>query len=272
MQFSNHPSLQVNIDKRKKRNLELLLKISKFCEENNLFYSLYFGTALGAVRDKKIIEWDADVDIIINLETYQKLLANFPKNIINNDNTKNYCYQFPRFVDSYDESEPNSSFIDLFILVESDFDKINKYSKSKFNKLRAFKGYFKNYKKFYTHKYIQNLIVSFVKIFLFWVKPLTIEEAHKQIQTTKQTELYFIVHWPNSKEKLINDHIILKKDIQEVVKIELNGYIFNVIKNMEFYLEKIYGSSWKIPIRTDNFVFYGYYEMGKKQSDRKNQQ
>lgn len=35
MQLSDHPSLQSNIDKRKSKNLELLKKITKFCEENN---------------------------------------------------------------------------------------------------------------------------------------------------------------------------------------------------------------------------------------------
>lgn len=263
MQLSDHPSLQSNIDKRKSKNLELLKKITKFCEENNLFYSLYFGSALGAVRDKEIIKWDADIDIIINLETYENLKQQFPKNVIDNKNCKNYCYQFPRFVDTYDEKNPNSSFIDLFVAIESEPEKFLRYSKSKFNKLRAFKGYFKNFRTFYTHKFIQNLIVLCVKIFLFWVRPLTVEDAQKQVKTDKDTGIYFIVHWPNSKQKLIDDHIILKRDTQEIIKVELNGHKFNVVKNIQFYLEQIYGQNWRTPIKSNNYVFYGYYEMGK---------
>lgn len=41
-----------------------------FCEKNGIPYFLGYGSLLGAVREKGIIEWDSDVDIIVPIEFY----------------------------------------------------------------------------------------------------------------------------------------------------------------------------------------------------------
>ena len=50
--------------------LDILVIFDKFCREHDICYSLFAGTALGAVRHKGFIPWDDDVDVFMDLKNY----------------------------------------------------------------------------------------------------------------------------------------------------------------------------------------------------------
>lgn len=53
--------------------LDLLVEFDRFCVNNDVQYSLYAGTLLGAVRHQGFIPWDDDLDVAIDRENFQKL-------------------------------------------------------------------------------------------------------------------------------------------------------------------------------------------------------
>lgn len=51
----------------------LLCEFDKICKENDLKYSLGYGSLLGAVRHKGMIPWDDDIDVVMPRADYEKL-------------------------------------------------------------------------------------------------------------------------------------------------------------------------------------------------------
>ena len=76
------------LEQIKKKGLYILKEFDRVCRENNLRYSLIYGTLLGAVRHGGFIPWDDDVDVCMLREDYEKLRRIAPKAL-----PKNLFYQ-----------------------------------------------------------------------------------------------------------------------------------------------------------------------------------
>lgn len=61
--------------------VKLLSEIDKILTENGIWYSLAYGSALGAIREKGFIEWDVDVDIMIRKPDQDKVCALLEENL-----------------------------------------------------------------------------------------------------------------------------------------------------------------------------------------------
>lgn len=68
---------QIEDERVRAIQLEILDDVDRFCKENNLRYSLGYGTLLGAVRHKGYIPWDDDIDLIMPRPDYDRFLASY---------------------------------------------------------------------------------------------------------------------------------------------------------------------------------------------------
>lgn len=68
---------ELTLQEMKEIELDILKMFDAFCKEHNITYFLAFGTLLGAIRYKKFIPWDDDVDVLVPREDYNKLLTLF---------------------------------------------------------------------------------------------------------------------------------------------------------------------------------------------------
>lgn len=91
-------------DEVKKLSVEILRKVSQFCEQHGICYSLAYGTLLGAVRHKGFIPWDDDIDIMMPRGEYEKFLECFNDEdgrykVWSSSIDKNYPYPFAKIED-----------------------------------------------------------------------------------------------------------------------------------------------------------------------------
>ena len=69
--------IELTLQEVKEIELDILKMFDAFCKKNNIRYFLAFGTLLGAIRYKKFIPWDDDVDVLVPREDYDRLLSLF---------------------------------------------------------------------------------------------------------------------------------------------------------------------------------------------------
>ena len=71
--------------------LELLLNVKEFLDDNGIRFYLFGGSCIGALRHRGFIPWDDDIDIILDRENYEKLIA--ASYTMPRDDMEFWCYE-----------------------------------------------------------------------------------------------------------------------------------------------------------------------------------
>ena len=71
---------ELTLDELKRIEFDILKHFDAFCKEHNIRYYLAYGTLLGAIRYKKFIPWDDDVDVLVPRDDYERLLEIYQDN------------------------------------------------------------------------------------------------------------------------------------------------------------------------------------------------
>lgn len=125
---------ELSLQEIKEIELVILKEFDAFCKENNIKYFLSHGTLLGAVRYKKFIPWDDDIDLLVPREDYNRLLSIFKDSerykLFSFERNQEYLYPFAKLCDmttlkeefNYNNGVTLGVDIDIFPLDEWDND------------------------------------------------------------------------------------------------------------------------------------------------------
>ncbi|MBE5869209.1 MAG: LicD family protein [Lachnospiraceae bacterium] len=94
---------ELTLQELKEIEFDILKYFDAFCKENNIKYFLSHGTLLGAIRYKKFIPWDDDVDLLIPREDYNRMISLFKDNeryrLFAFEKDPNYLYPIAKLCD-----------------------------------------------------------------------------------------------------------------------------------------------------------------------------
>ena len=105
-----------NVDIRQLQlvQLKMLEEIDRICKKHDIKYSLFAGSALGAIRHKGFIPWDDDLDIVMMRPEYERFLAAAQKELnesyyLQKEFSENWPLQFSKL------RKNNTAFIERYI-------------------------------------------------------------------------------------------------------------------------------------------------------------
>ena len=94
---------ELNLQELKEIEFDILKVFDAFCKEHNIRYYFAYGTLLGAIRYKKFIPWDDDVDVLVPREDYERLIAIYNDSekyrLFSSERDANFLFPFAKLCD-----------------------------------------------------------------------------------------------------------------------------------------------------------------------------
>lgn len=260
---------EIYMEELKELQLDMLQKIDDFCRNNNIKYTLAFGTLIGAIRHKGYIPWDDDIDIAMPRPDYKRFVETFNGvydyyYVIAPDINPDYYAPYANVCDKrtlleeYDNSHRGISVgikIDVFPIdgtpdSESDYRKLIKT-------LKIYK-YILSSKR---HSYHFSFSVASVKTLLIRLLSYFYKYDAVQKKIIKAcTEFSFdnskwvdIVCFP-----VYKDSRVPKSFFDDYVDVVFEGKMFKSVKNYDLYLRTIYGDYLKLPPKNKQVPHHGF--------------
>lgn len=242
--------------------LMILKDFIQICEENNLSYSVYGGSMIGAIRHKGFIPWDDDIDVIMFREDYEKfeeifLSSNNDKyELLTNDIEHDYCYPFTKFMlkNTTFEEEWMEQFsfhigfnIDIFILDDTNDNKFKRFYITRkglvYNRLLISSGVRLDYLPFFTRIISQglNTILNFLNITPYKLTQKYLKFLRKN--SHKNSEFVFDFSANFAEFPLI----FYREDFKDLIQVEFEDMYVSVPRNYDRVLKIHFGDYMTLP-------------------------
>lgn len=244
--------------------LEMLIELDKICKANSIKYQLYSGTLLGAVRHKKFIPWDDDLDVCLLRKDYDRLIGILLEEFSNkyfiqtHETDKNYIHAFARIRKNntlmlqsyYKEIDMHHGiFIDIFPL-----DNIMPHTfkgKIQYHLIYGIRK-IKSYKVISNCRDSNKIYKTYLKLLLHYIlKPIGIqyfnilEEKVACMFRDRQTK--YSTHLSEAGKQFYHPYKMLNEYFYDTVLIEFEGQMFPAPKNYDEILTNIFGDYMSLP-------------------------
>lgn len=249
-----------SIEELKKIQLDLLLVFHRFCVEHDIKYSLAAGTLIGAVRHKGFIPWDDDIDVYLLRDEYKKLIEVYPRKSINNcslvsmERDNNWHRAYAKFYDSRtlmmektkSRYEGIGVGIDVFPV---DDVPDNQEEWKRYNKRRIFLRNIMSVKTMAFSAKRNILKTAFLLVGQFLLLPVSQKALAKILDKygQKYNGKGFRHVYENNPGVYNSKHAWLKKDMEQFLDSEFEGYQVKIMAGYDDYLTTIYGNYMQLP-------------------------
>ncbi|MGT2811631.1 LicD family protein [Streptococcus minor] len=249
--------------------LTIMEDIVSVCEEENIYYSLSGGSALGAIRHKGFIPWDDDMDIFILGRQRELFLQSFEKKFgdrywIHSAHTHGYGMAIGRIRKKGTilrgredmDTEESGFFIDIFWIENAPDSKILRFIHGTMcmgvGLMLSCRNFYKNRilmrEIMREHREVRTtfrikIFLGFLISFLSLKKSTEITEAVYSLCKNNDTKFVTV---PSGRKHYFGE-LFHRKDLTFTRKAEFEGYNWNVPVNVEKYLEIMYGDYMQIP-------------------------
>lgn len=260
-----------NIDEvlQKEIAIDILMEIDRICKLHSLTYSLAFGTMLGAVRHEGFIPWDDDIDIMMPINDYRKLVKIFnveceEKYFLQNKDTDKDCWlpfaKVRRLDTLFDEISISERldfikgiFVDIFPIYYLKNE--DKYSAKKMYYYKVMSGVVCLKKKLNVNYGKKAKVLS--KLLPF--SNITILNILDKMYQSEATDTLIVPTDGNHKVKEI--FVIKAEDFYPIKECKFEGQTTCIANNTDKILTNIYGNYMQLPPEEQRITNHLYKEM-----------
>lgn len=224
--------------------LSLLKDIDAICKQNNIKYSLFAGTLIGAVRHKGFIPWDDDADIIFERKEYEKFIKVIPPEF--------KLFRNP-WVPRFTKIDGDGIFIDIFVFDEIS-DKLSE-QKNQILKLKFIQGMLKD--KITTNKGLVGTTLSAVTFIIG--KLFSTEQKVKWYDTIAQSQN------TGKKQNIFSSldqfkyigYVLPNTIIKGYKLVDFEDTQLMIMEGYDQYLSTFYGDYMKLPTEDKRIPEHG---------------
>ena len=248
MKFTTLP-----IDIIHKHLLEIMKFIDEFCLQNNLKYSVAYGTAIGAVRHKGFIPWDDDFDIIMPRHDYESFITNFKETSlfkIKTPKDRKYYYPFVKVLDKRLTGKENGRkgetaiWVDIFA-ADLIFNSKKFFNKNKKDRSRIIKIGWDHPPIVYKQGFFRKIVFNLYSFVCFvCTRFISFSYAYKKLMShisNNHGKTYAVCVWGSY--SILGDEDVF----DHLLRIKFEDSEFYILSNFEFYLNFLYGDYMKLP-------------------------
>lgn len=229
-----------------KELLSLLKEFDAIAKKNDIKYSLFAGTLIGAIRHKGFIPWDDDADIILERNQYEKFVSILPPTFIVSRNL-----WVPRF------SNKHNSKIYLDIFVFDATSNVVIFQKLQILGLKTIQGTLKN--RIARNKSTFGTFFSFVTylIGLPFNQGFKLKLYDKLAMIFKYKKSQFIFSSLDQFKYIV--HVLPHNILDSYTTVDFEDTELMIMEGYDLYLKQFYGDYMKLPPIKDQKPAHGNF-------------
>lgn len=255
---------EVTFEESKQIMVKTLASIDKCCRENNIKYSLCWGTMIGAIRHHGFIPWDDDIDLMMPREDYNRFLKIYNDSefdILTPRVNKDHFFILTKIYDKrtrvYLKSLPKSLYgvwVSIFPYDNAPDENLEQWESKRDFLMKLFLIKSQSLRGLRLRRRVKKRII---KMALFPFSSIWIYNRIEKYLTAfngQQTKRFCIWYGtPYMKFRYFPKHLF-----DEFVDVDFEGMKVKIIKGYDEFLKSTYGDYMKLPPESERVPKHDY--------------